>query len=253
MAVTKVVTPENLARFKAKQDAANDTKYMKKGEVSVDVATADKAGIIKPGPDFDVAADGTLTAYKAIAINSFTCNPSSAERGSTVADVTFAWALNKAPKSLTLDGAAQDVASKGTTLKGANLKADKSYTLAATDARDAKATRTAGVSFQDKRHWWVAADLDADGVTDDVINKATGELATTLAKTFEVTAAEGQHIYYAFPASFGTPRFFVGGFEGGFDLLKTFDHVNASGATVSYVVYKSANAGLGKTSVEVRK
>ena len=47
-------------------------------------------------------------------------------------------------------------------------------------------------------------------------------------------------------------RFANGGFEGGFALLKTFDHVNASGATVSYDVYKSTNAGLGSTTVEVR-
>lgn len=253
MATTKVVTPDNLSYFKQKQDAANDAKYLKKGEVSVGVATSDKAGIIKPGPEFDVAADGTLTAYKAIAINAFTCSPSSAERGSTVADVTLAWALNKSAETLTLDGAAQDVASTGTTLKGANLTKDKTYALVATDARDAKATRTTSLSFKDKRHWWVAADLDAAGVTDDVVNGATGELASTLATTFTITAGDGQHIYYAFPASWGTPRFFVGGFEGGFSLLKTFDHVNASGATVSYVVWESTNAGLGKTSVEVRQ
>ena len=59
-------------------------------------------------------------------------------------------------------------------------------------------------------------------------------------------------IYYAFPASWGTPRFFVGGFEGGFALLKTFDHKNASGATISYAVWKSTNAGLGNTTVEVK-
>lgn len=216
------------------------------------IATADKAGIVKPGGDFDITEDGTISLYKAMGINSFTVSPSQAERGSTVADVTVAWSLSKTPKSLTLDDKAQDTASKGTTLSGVNLKADKTYTLKATDARNAVATRTADVAFRDKRHWWVAASLDAAGVTDQIINQATGELAAWYNKTFTLNAAAGQHIYYAFPASWGTPRFFVGGFEGGFALLKTFDHKNASGATISYAVWKSTNAGLGNTTVEVK-
>lgn len=84
-------------------------------------------------------------------INSLTVSPSQAERGSTVADVTVAWSLSKTPKSLTLDDKAQDTASKGTTLSGVNLKASKTYTLKATDARNAVATRTADVAFRDKR------------------------------------------------------------------------------------------------------
>lgn len=248
----KVVGLGRLARFKQKEVERTEATYAKKGETA-GIATADKAGIIKPGPDFDVSADGTLSQYIKIAVNSFTCSPWQAERGATVDDVTLAWALNKTPKSLDLDGEAQEVTATSKKVTGAGIKANKIYTLKATDARDAVATKTAGVSFLDKRHWFVAGDLDAAGVTDDVINEATGELATGRAKSFTVTAGDGQHIYYAFPASWGTPRFFVGGFEGGFSLLKTFDHVNASGATVSYVVWKSTNAGLGKTSVEVRQ
>ena len=179
---SKVIDLDRLARFKAKQDAANDAKFALKGEGG-SIATADKAGIVKPG---------------------------------------------------------------------VNLKADKTYTLKATDARNAVATRTADVAFRDKRHWWVAVSLDAAGVTDQIINQATGELAAWYSKTFTLNAAAGQHIYYAFPASWGTPRFFVGGFEGGFALLKTFDHKNASGATISYAVWKSTNAGLGNTTVEVK-
>lgn len=248
---SKVIDLDRLARFKAKQDAANDAKFALKGEGG-SIATADKAGIVKPGGDFDITEDGTISLYKAMGINSFTVSPSQAERGSTVADVTVAWSLSKTPKSLTLDDKAQDTASKGTTLSGVNLKASKTYTLKATDARNAVATRTADVAFRDKRHWWVAASLDAVGVTDQIINQATGELATWYSKTFTLNAAAGQHIYYAFPASWGTPRFFVGGFEGGFALLKTFDHKNASGATISYAVWKSTNAGLGNTTVEVK-
>ncbi|KAA8829345.1 hypothetical protein [Bifidobacterium tissieri] len=249
----KIITLERLAHFKEKQDAANEVKFALKGEIgNVGVATPDKAGIIKPGDAFDVAEDGTLSLYSKIAVNTFTANPSQVERGVTVKDVTLAWSFNKTPKSVTLDKAAQDVASKGATLTGVNLTADKTWTLTATDARDASASRTVSLVFRDSRRWGVGADLAADAVDDAFVNGLTGELATGRAKTFTVNAAAGQYIYYAFPASWGTPRFFVGGFEGGFNLLKTFDHVNASGATVSYVVWKSTNSGLGNTSVEVK-
>lgn len=195
---SKVIDLDRLARFKAKQDAANDAKFALKGEGG-SIATADKAGIVKPGGDFDITEDGTISLYKAMGVNSFTVSPSQAERGSTVADVTVAWSLSKTPKSLTLDDKAQDTASKGTTLSGVNLKASKTYTLKATDARNAVATRTADVAFRDKRHWWVAVSLDAVGVTDQIINQATGELAAGYSKTFTLNAAAGQHIYYAFP------------------------------------------------------
>lgn len=109
---SKVIDLDRLARFKAKQDAANDAKFALKGEGG-SIATADKAGIVKPGGDFDITEDGTISLYKAMGINSFTVSPSQAGRGSTVADVTVAWSLSKTPKSLTLDDKAQDTASKG--------------------------------------------------------------------------------------------------------------------------------------------
>ena len=61
-----------------------------------------------------------------------------------------------------------------------------------------------------------------------------------------------RYIYYAIPHRLGTPVFFVGGFEGGFALEKTFDYQNPSGYTESYDVYKSTNAGLGSTTVTVK-
>lgn len=247
---SKAIDLDRLARFKIKQDAANEAKFALKGEGG-GIATADKAGIVKPGSDFDIAEDGTISLYSKIAVTSFTCNPSQAERGATVTDVELAWGLNKIPSTLTLDDAAQEPTAKGASLKGVNLTANKQWTLKATDARGAAASRTAGITFYDKRHWFTGA-YDADGVTDAVVNAATGEYATSRAKTFSATADAGQYVYYAFPASWGTPRFFVGGFEGGFVLLKTFDHTNASGAKVSYQVWKSANVGLGQINVEVK-
>lgn len=247
----KVVTDENLEYFKSLQDGYNEEKFALKGEAGADIATPDAAGIVKPGTDFDIAADGTLSLYEAMAVSSATVTPNQAERGSTVADVTVKWALSKVPQTLTLNDEPVEATATQKVLEGANVTQDTTYTVKAVDARGASAQRNATLYFRDKRHWFTG-DYDADALTDGVLNAATGELATSRAKTFSVNAAEGQHIFYAFPHSWGTPAFFVGGFEGGFALLKTFDHVNASGATVSYDVYRSTNAGLGSTTVEVR-
>ena len=56
---SKVIDLDRLARFKAKQDAANDAKFALKGEGG-SIATADKAGIVKPGGDFDITDDGNI-------------------------------------------------------------------------------------------------------------------------------------------------------------------------------------------------
>lgn len=239
-----------LAHFKEKFTAANDAKYALKGE-SAGIATADKAGIVKPGDDFDISSDGTISLYESMRVDYVSIAPNTVERGATVNDAVIKWGLNKTPKTLMLNTDSVDVNSTSKTLANWNKKENFTATVKATDARGAVAQNSATLSFLDKRHWFTGA-YDADGVTDAVLNGATGELATGRQKTFSVTAADGDYIYYAYPHSWGTPSFFVGGFEGGFSLLKTFDHVNASGATVSYDVYKSGNAGLGDTTVEVR-
>ena len=64
---SKVIDLDRLARFKAKQDAATAAKFALKGEGG-SIATADKAGIVKPGGDFDITEDGTISLYKAMGI-----------------------------------------------------------------------------------------------------------------------------------------------------------------------------------------
>ena len=188
--------------------------------------------------------------YKKIEITSFGNNVNQVEMGSTVTSVTLNWNYNKTPKTLTLDDQRLDVSLKTTTLSELNLTQNKTFTLKATDEKNATATRTTGVTFLNGAYTGVGT-VDADGVTNEFIQSLTKTLASGKGKTFTVNAAEGQYIYYSFPARFGTPSFRVGGFEGGFELLKTFDYTNKSGYTESYVVWRSSNASLGNTTVVV--
>ena len=189
--------------------------------------------------------------YKKIEITAFSNNVNTVEMGRTITSVTFNWNYNKQPKKLELDAQNLDVSLKSTTLSDLSITSNKSWTLKATDEKDAVATRTTGVSFLNGMYTGVGT-VEADGVNNDFIKSLSKTLTGSKAKTFTVNAAGGQYIYYAIPARFGTPTFKVGGFEGGFELLKTFEFTNASGYAESYVVYRSSNAGLGNTTVEVK-
>lgn len=215
------------------------------------VATSTIAGKVKPGEDFDITSDGTISLYKAMAINSFSNNTNTVEKGRTITDVTLSWSMNKVPTTLTLDGDTIDASSTSKALTGLGLQADKTWTLKAIDARNVAVQKTTGVYFRNGRYWGIGT-VDADGVTDKFVQDLAKELASNNSKTFTVNAGVGQYIYYAHPASFGTPVFNVGGFEGGFNLIKTFDYTNASGFKESYKVWKSENANLGNTTVVVK-
>lgn len=211
--------------------------------------TADKVGY----GDTTVADVLDNLTYTPVKISSFTNNVGSVERGRTITDVALYWSVtgNKV-NGLKLGEEAQDLASKGKTLTKQTITKDTTWTLTATDSKGAKATATTGIYFKDKRYWGVGK-VDDTGVDSAFVLGLSGsELADKGAKSFTVTAADGNYIYYAIPASWGDPRFFIGGFEGGLDLLKTFDLTNAAGAVVSYNVYRSNNPDLGETTVDAK-
>lgn len=189
--------------------------------------------------------------YTPIQITSFSNNVNTAEMGSTVNTVVLNWGYNKEPKKATLDGSGLDVKLRTKTIEGAGIKSNKTYTLTATDDREAKATKTTAITFLNGVYYGVGTAVGG-AINNDFVKGLTKKLSGSKAGSFTVNATEGNYIYYALPKRLGTPTFFVGGFEGGFALEKTFEYTNPSGYTESYDVYKSTNAGLGSTKVDVK-
>lgn len=189
--------------------------------------------------------------YTPISITSFTNNKNTVEMGSTITDVTLNWNYNKTPKTLSLDGSTLDVSLKTKTLTGQSIKTNKTFTLKATDERDAVATKTTTITFLNGAYYGIGDDLQISGITNQFILGLTKTLQSSKAKTFTVNAGVGKHIYYIIPTRYGTPVFKVGGFEGGFEKLGTVNFTNASGYAENYDVYKSGNANLGNTTVVV--
>lgn len=242
----------------------SDTQSIYKGDTlygggsgDVEIATPDSAGIIKPGSDFDIAADGTLTLYKKIDITSFSNSVNNVEKGSEVSSAVFSWAINKAPSTLTLKKGTENYTvstSDRSKILAFNppLTTNSTFTITATDARTASDSMNSSINFLNGRYWGIGTVTSADDINNAFVLGLTKELSSSRTKTFTVNAGAGQYIYYAIPSAFGTPSFFVGGFEGGFDLLKNFEFQNSEGYSESYNVYKSTNANLGNTTVEVK-
>lgn len=234
-----------------------DTKYG--GGDGVDIATSTTAGIVKPGTDFDIAADGTLSLYQPIDITSFSSNIPTQEKGAKVESVTLSWNWNKTPASQTLKKgsesysvAASDKTKTISFSSTAALTTNTTFTLTATDARSASDSQSTTIQFLNGRYYGIGNITDPSLCDNSFIQGLTKTLASSRTTSFTVTAGSGQYIYFAIPSSFGTPSFFVGGFEGGFDLFKTFSYTNPSNYAESYTVYKSTNPNLGTTTVEVK-
>jgi len=187
--------------------------------------------------------------YTAIDITALT-GGSSNERGVTVTTVTLNWTItgsaDVASQTLTDTTILPTVRTKAFT--GLTLTTNKTYTLVATDSEGGTDTATASVLFYDKRHWGVSASTTLDSAA--ILALASNELGTarTQSRTFDCTG--GRYIFFAWPASWGTPTFTVNGLVDSSWVNATVSHTNASGAVVSYHTWRSLNL-LNGSSVTV--
>lgn len=187
----------------------------------------------------DIRARLDALEYKPIVIDSFTASPTLAEMGSSV-NVALAWSLNKAATAQTIG----DVSVTGSSYTVQNVAQNTTWELNVTDGQTS-ASKTASIAFQNGVYYGAAPDLTS-------VTTLTKVLSGTKSRTITVNAGAGDYIIYAIPKRIGTVEFYVNGFEGGFDEPVEQNLTNASGYTETYRVYKSTNANLGETTVEVR-
>lgn len=83
--------------------------------------------------------------------------------------------------------------------------------------------------------------------------KALAHYLSSSERTLTFTESPGvnEYIYYASPVDYGVPTFMVGCFEGGFDLVATVSVTDAYGVARDYGLWRSHNANLGTTTVQV--
>ena len=188
--------------------------------------------------------------YKPISITSFMNDRNTVEIGSTIDSVSLKWTLNKKAKTVTLDGNSITPTDVSKELSGLGLKSNKTWTLKATDEKEAISTKTTSVTFLNGVYY--GASTDQTSYDSAFILKLTKVLQASRSKTFTLNADVDQYIFYAVPARYGECGFNVGGFDGGFTKVATFNFTNASGYKESYCLYRSDNANLGNTTVTVK-
>lgn len=219
----------------------SDAKYaVKQTEADVAALAAEVATKASEAEAEAIRARLDALEYEDIKINSFAASPATCELGST-ATVSLAWSLNKPATYQGIDG----IAVAGNSKQYTGITATRTFTLSATDG-ETTATKQATVTFANQIYYGTAADLSNVTALSKVLsNKKT--------RTITVDAAAGQYIVYAIPARLGSVAFYVSGFEGGFEDPVEQTLVNASGYQETYKVYRSTNAGLGETTVDIRE
>lgn len=203
-------------------------------KAKVEIATAEVAGIIKPGADFDITEDGTLSLYKAMEILSIKMNdikPTGSyplyilyEKGTKLTGFVVAWELNKVPMQQTFQanvsgGVDLDEMDIGTTarstsdLSGEQLGkwaafANKEYTilnafgslqfvLKATDARGKSITKILQIHAYNGVYTGAASSPDV--IDAAFLNTLKKSVENGYTRTFTVDAKAGQYIWYACP------------------------------------------------------
>lgn len=198
---------------------------------------------------------GTLT-FVPLVIEKFALNDPYQEVGTSRSTVTLLWKLSKVPNELYLNNVLlSDNEATSTQIDGLItsqvIGETIDYTLKAITPKDT-VTETVQLLFTEAIKYGTADNTDS--VTNSLIRGLESKKVQPTRKAeLQVNADANKHIYIAIPASYGEPTFSVGGFEGGFVKMTTGSGVQyqRNGVSSPYHVYKSTNAGLGNTTIQV--
>ena len=184
--------------------------------------------------------------YKELTIKS-KVTPSIAERGEIIPEVVFSWEYNKNIISQKLDNI--DISPDIRSITLSNIRQTISKSLWATDG---KSTKTITMAIQFKLASYYGVSNKTTLTSDDIINSFTRDLNFQKGSSVTITAQDNQYIYFMLPKSMGQVQFYVGGFEGGFQVVDSNFQFTKNGATNRYILYRSDNPGLGTTTINTK-
>ena len=184
--------------------------------------------------------------YVPISIATLSLSTAPAELGETVTGLQLTWSINKTPIEVSLDVIILDVNDNSYVCPD-NITTNRTFRLSVADDRNT-IEKSASIRFLNGKYYGVSSSTTYDN---DFILSLSKQLTSDGKGSFSVSSGVGEYIYFATPSRFATPRFSVGGLEGGFALVHTLDFTNASGYMESYNIYKSDNSNLGFVTVDV--
>lgn len=194
-----------------------------------------------------IASDISDLKYVPMAINSFTVTPNECEIDATLNSVELKFNLNKVPTVLKRDNTVVEPAKSGTWNIGGTIVGNTTFKIDATDERDLTKSATAKITSKPKIFWGAA--VEPTTIDNTFLNTLNSKLATDFLTTFTANAVTGRYIWFACPHSFGTPKFYSGGFSGGINKVGTTTRYNSN---MTYDIYRSDYDGLGLTQIEIR-
>lgn len=199
---------------------------------------------------FETVGDALDTIlYVPIEIISLTNNIGTLEIGSIVNSLTLNQQTNKTPSRAFLYSKEIDPLLTTYTVNNISINENTSIVLKVEDEKGNIVSKATSINFLNGIYYGVGANTE---ISDNFIKGLNKSLASFRTFSFNANPGSGEYIWYCIPSRFGNPTFLVGGFEGGFDLVTTFDFTNSSGYKESYDIYRSTNSGLGSTDVTVK-
>jgi hypothetical protein len=201
------------------------------------------------GLDYDNVQEALeALLYVPVDITTFTAGTSSRENGQVLTALTFNWTINKDIVSQTLAGPPEmtpvvlTAGQRTVNVVLANLASNATFTLEVDDGVQTD-QRNFNLSFLNGNYY---GDVDIPGAIDSAfILSLTKVLKSNRTLTYTTNAIGTQYNWYAIPQSYGTPTFFAGGFEGGFQLVQSLSFTNAYGYVETYDVYRSDFPDIG--------
>ena len=184
--------------------------------------------------------------YKELTIQS-TVTPNIAEIGETVPEVKFSWKYNKNITQQSFDGT--DI---GLDIREVALQDVTSTTSKSLQAFDGENTKKVVMSITFKLASYYGVSESTPTNSEEIINRFTRDLNFYKGSSVTITAQDNQYIYLMLPKSMGQVQFYVGGFEGGFQIVDPNFQFTKNGVTNSYILYKSDNPGLGTTTINTK-
>ena len=184
--------------------------------------------------------------YKELAIQS-TVTPNIAEIGETVPEVKFSWKYNKNVTQQSFDGT--DI---GLDIREVALQDVTSTTSKSLQAFDGENTKKVVMSITFKLASYYGVSESTPTNSEEIISRFTRDLNFYKGSSVTITAQDNQYIYLMLPKSMGQVQFYVGGFEGGFQIVDPNFQFTKNGVTNSYILYKSDNPGLGTTTINTK-
>ena len=232
-----------------------------KNQVSFDTLTTDFQNEIR-----NIQQQIADLMYHEMSITAFNVGDPLVRLGQSLSTLSFTWEVNKDPVSLTISSGARvtevaDTSVRRITDTYAIPVTDTTiFTITAIDERDFVAERTLKIVFANDVYWGTSEYLNWV----DFSEYQHSLLSNGIKRQITLDVPDRNYVYYAIPTRLrtaeGEPRFFVGGFEGGFIRLPntdptidyTCEYRNSAGFTEPYDVYRSINEGLGEIVMDVR-